>query len=473
MRIGKMGWMQKLLNFNTDKNNSLESEAGLERPDFHAENIGSPGTSIYSGYFDEDYLDALKNKERADVFDKMRRSDPQIKMILSAVKNPIKASCPEIHPAGEEIFQKNDARLIEKVLFESMQTPFNRFLSEALTMIEYGFSMFEVTHKNFVGQQLKDEDGNIILNSYTGIKNLSWRSPKTIERWNVDHGTGDLLGVTQYVYGDLDREAFIPAKYLLLFTNEREGSNYEGISWLRPCYGNWWRKNNFNKLNAIGIEKHAIPTPVVTVPQGKQTSTQYNKLITALEKYTTHQSNYLTMPAGFELNLNTNTYDPSKVETSIENEDKRMTKAFLANFLELGMSGTGAYALSNDLSDFFLTGLEHLAKEIAEPINKYLIPEIVKMNFGPREKYPTLSFAGISDKAGKELAETLSILTSANLLVPDKNLEKHLRKRLKITEINEEDQRPNAPKFQELDPEKLTLSEKLEMVRNYSRSRNK
>ena len=460
-----MGFMTKLLNLGSTED-KIESEENNELPAFHHSPIGSSGTEIFSGYFDEDYLDALKNSERAVVFDKMRRSDPQVMMCLSAVKNPIKSASAEILPAGDDSYYHNDARLIEKILFESMATPFPRFLSEALTMIEFGFSMFEVTHKNFINSPVKDNEGNTILNSYTGIRNISWRSPKTIDQWNLNKETGELESVLQLAYGDLARDAEIPAKYLLLFTLNREGSNYEGISALRPCYGNWWRKNNYNKINAIGIEKFAVPTPIATIPQGKQSSTQYAKLITALEKYTTHQSNYLIKPEGFDIDLNTNSYDPSKVEVSIENEDKRMVKAFLANFLELGMSGTGAYALSNDLSDFFLTGLEFLAFEIADQINRNLIPELVKMNFGPRDKYPKLQFSGISDKAGKELADILSTLTTAQILTPDDNLEKHLRKRLGITEMSDEGQRvQGSPQPNN----EMSLSEKFKIIRENRR----
>jgi hypothetical protein len=450
-----MGFFDGIINKKAE--DKLESEENKELPDFHSSPIGSSGIENYGGYFEEDYLDALKNNERADVFDKMRRSDPQVMMCLSAVKNPIKSATYEIHAAGDDFFYKNDARLIEKVLFESMATPFSRFLAEALTMVEFGFSMFEVTHKNFINQPIFDDEGNKILDSYTGVHNISWRSPRTIERWNLDSASGDLVSVEQLAFGELGRQVTIPSKYLLLFTLNREGSNYEGISALRPCYGNYFRKNNFNKINAIGIEKFAVPTPIATIPQGKQASTQYSKLITALEKYTTHQSNYLIKPEGFDIDLRTNTYDPSKVETSIDNEDKRMVKAFLANFLELGMSGTGAYALSNDLSDFFLTGLQFLADEIAMQINKNLIPQLIKMNFGPRDKYPKLKFSGISDKAGKELSEILSALTNAQVITPDDNLEKHMRKRLGITEMSDEGQRlkPQGP---------LSLSEKFNRI---------
>ena len=461
-----MGFFDKIFKgLDKSAEDKLESEDNKELPSFHGNPIGSTGVANYGGYFEEDYLDALRNNERADVFDKMRRSDPQVMMCLSAVKNPIKSASAEIHAAGDDFFYKNDARLIEKILFESMATPFPRFLAEALTMVEFGYSMFEVTHKNFINQPIRDDEGNKILDSYTGVKNISWRSPKTIERWNLDSESGDLESVDQLAFGELGRQVTIPAKYLLLFTLNREGSNYEGISALRPCYGNWWRKNNFNKINAIGIEKFAVPTPIATIPQGKQTSTQYTKLITALEKYTTHQSNYLIKPEGFDINLSTNTYDPSKVEVSIDNEDKRMVKAFLANFLELGMSGSGAYALSNDLSDFFLTGLQFLANEIADQINKNLIPELVKMNFGPRDKYPTLKFSGIADKAGKELADILNSLTTSQILTPDDTLEKHLRKRLGITEMSDEGQRIKAqgPQME------MSLTEKFESLRNTRR----
>ena len=294
-----MGFFDNI--FTKKAEDKLESEENKELPNFHESPIGSTGTENYGGYFEEEYLDALRNNERADVFDKMRRSDPQVMMCLSAVKNPIKSASAEIVSAGDDFFYENDARLIEKILFESMATPFGRFLSEALTMVEFGYSMFEVTHKNFINQPIYDNEGNKVLDSYTGIKNIGFRSPKTIERWNLDHETGDLLSVDQLAFGEVGRQVTIPAKYLLLFTLNREGSNYEGISALRPCYGNWWRKNNFNKINAIGIEKFAVPTPIATIPQGRQASTQYSKLITALEKYTTHQSNYLIKPEGLDI----------------------------------------------------------------------------------------------------------------------------------------------------------------------------
>ncbi len=386
--------------------------------------IGSFGNISYGGYPAEDYLASQRGKERAGIFDQMRRSDPQVKMCLSSVKNPIKSATWEIEPADDSDEAKADADLIQHILFNDMDQGWIDFVSEALTCVDFGHSVFEVIHKAVLNHQK--------FGSYNGIKTLAFRSQRTLERWNLDESTGELLSITQYAYGDLDRMVDIPATNLLIFSIDKEGGNYEGISGLRPCYGPWFRKNNYLKLNAIGIEKFAIPTPLAEIPENKQNSTQYTNLIASLQSYLTHQNNYLTYPAGWKITLNTNVYDPSKVEASIDCEDKRMVKAFLANFLELGMGTTGSYAMSNNLSDFFLSGLDHIAAKIEGPINQFLIPQLIMMNRGQRSNYPKLKHSGVSDKAGKELAEILKFTGDTQFIIPDDATEDHLRKRYKL-----------------------------------------
>jgi phage gp29-like protein len=396
--------------------------------------MGSYGTQVYGGYISEEYLHTLRGRQRADTYDQMRRGDPQVKMCLSSVKNPIKSATWEVEPADDSDDAKSDAEFIHHILFNDLGQPFVDFLSEALTMIDFGHSVFEVIHKVVIN--------NKQFGSYNGIKSLAFRSQRTIERWNLVPETGELKSISQYAFGDIGKVVDIPAENLLIFSIEKEGANYEGVSMLRPCFGPWFRKNNYLKLNAIGIEKFAVPTPLFEVPEGKENSSQYGMMIQVLEHYLTHQKNYLGYPAGWKVDLRTNTYDPSKVETSIDNEDTRMTKAFLANFLELGTGkSSGSYALSNDLSDFFLSGLDQVAGKIAEVINQQLIPQLILLNRGPREKYPVLKASGISDKAGKELADVIQALAGSKVIIPDNQLETHIRKRYGLPKASLEGQR--------------------------------
>ena len=71
------------------------------------------------------------------------------------------------------------------------------------------------------------------------------------------------------------------------------------------------------------------------------------------------------------------------------------------------MGTTGSYALSNDLSDFFLSGLDYIAKIIERAVND-IFKELTILNFGEQDKYPTFKLSGISDKAGKELESAMS-----------------------------------------------------------------
>lgn len=426
--------------------------------------IGSFGTISYGGYASEDYLSSLRGRKRADIFDQMRRSDPQITMCLAAVKNPIKSANWEIEPADDSAEAKADAELIEHILFNDMDQSWVNFVSEALTCVDFGHSVFEVIHKAVIGHKK--------FGSYNGLKSLAFRSQRTLEKWNLDSATGDLVSVSQYAYGDLDRFVDIPAQNLMVFTLNKEGGNFEGISALRPCYGPWFRKNNYLKLNAIGIEKFAVPTPLAEIPENKQNSIQYTNLINSLQSYLTHQNNYLTYPAGWKITLNSNTYDPSKVETSIDNEDKRMTKSFMANFLELGMGGGGgSYAMSNDLSDFFLSGLDHIAVKIEGPINQDLIPQLIKMNRGQRDNYPKLKHSGVSDKVGRELAEILKLTGDSRFIIPDEKTEDHLRKRYNLPKASLEGRRepaPQQPQFNESKPlnpaHGMRLSDRMQII---------
>lgn len=400
------------------------------------EALGSSGTEIYAGYISEEYLETLTGSERACLFDKMRRGDARVKMCLSAVKNPIRSASWEWHAGSDgEEFQKH-ADFVEYVIFKNSKKKKRDLKNELMSVADFGHAVFERVHQNVMNDKA--------WGSFTGLKSLGWRSPKTLERFNVDKDSGDLKTVTQIVSGDLSRSVDMDARFLTVMSLDKEGDNYEGVSMLRPCYGAWQRKQVYLKLMAIGIEKFAVPAPIAEVPEGKENSKQYEMLIKALKKYTSHQSNYLTYPQGWKIEVKANPFDPEKVKKAIDFENTEMTFAFLANFLELGQGGGGgSYALSNDLSDFFLGGLEYIAETICDALNE-VAKELIDLNFGPQEFYPELKITGISDKAGKEFAEVLGILRQHDYLVPDDNIEISLRKRLGLPEMKEDDRRAKS-----------------------------
>jgi hypothetical protein len=389
--------------------------------------VGASGTELFAGYFSEEYLQALRGRKGAKVYDEMRRSEAQIAMLLNAIMNPIKSGTWEFEVAAGVTGGEAHKALVEYCAKEMID--WETHLHEALTFLIFGYSLFEIVN-NVVFDHPK-------FGTFNGLKGIAFRSQKTIERWHVDRATGDLASVEQWVQGDLaiGRSALLnmPAEFLLVFTTQKEGDNFEGIPILRPMYGPWFRKNLYQKIAGIGLEKNAIGTPIGTIPSGKQTEEQIEKFKTVLGNFTAHESAYLVKPAGWEIEITKNDFDAQKLKEMILLENTEMINVVVANFLALGMNGGGgAFALGTDLSDFFLSGIQQYANIVAGVWNRKLIPSLVKLNFGPQESYPKLKASGINDKAGKELAEILKSLADSQSLKPDDKLEEFLRKQYNL-----------------------------------------
>lgn len=386
--------------------------------------VGNSGTQVFGGYFSEEYLSELRGRQGAKKWDEMRRSEAQIAMLLNAISNPIKAANWDIEPYdADDADCVKHAELCKTALFEMID--FNTFKHEALTFMPFGFALFEIVHK-VVFDHPK-------FGTFNGLSSLAFRSQKTIENWQLEQKTGRLFGVNQYTYSDLGGNQFIPGEFLLIFTHSKEGDNYEGISVLRSMLGSYKRKELYLKLAAIGIEKYAVGTPIGTVPKGKERTPEFTEFQKTLQSYSSHETAYITVPDGWKIEIQKGEFDASKLKELLVFENTEMANALVANFLALGMHGAGgAYALGSNLGEFFTTGIQSYADLICDGINRALFPNLIKLNFGEQSGYPKLKVTGISDKAGKELAETIKFLSDARALDPDMPLKEFLRKQYKL-----------------------------------------
>lgn len=391
--------------------------------------VGSAGTEIYGGYISEEYLGELRGRDWADKVDQMRRSDANVRMAINALKLPLKSSNWYFHCIEEGPEAELQKLLLTKALFEDIDRSFTKLLGEILTCLEFGYSLFEITYKPKLGDK---ELGN-----YNTLKSISYRSQRTIERWNIDQ-SGKVHTVTQLADGDTGRSVNLDARFLLHFCPEQEGDNFEGMSILRGMYGSWLRKNHFLKLMAAGIEKYAIPIPILEIPEGKESSPEYANAIKALQKYTSNQSNYITFPQGWKLEIKSTTFEAEKIRNTIEFENREMVNSVLASFLILGQGGaSGNRALGDTLSDFFAQTLRYIADHISEQLEKGVMKPLIQMNFGDRPLLVELRCDGLDEKADKVWADTLKVLTDSGVVNKDVKLEEFVRQKFKLPEIEE------------------------------------
>jgi hypothetical protein len=421
---------------------------------------GTSGTDISGGRFFEEYLDALDGSQSADIWDEMRRGDDQVAMLLGLIKNLIISARWFVAPVDDSEEEKRIAEFVSFVLFDDMGTEshpktFDKFKNEALTFVEFGYSLFEITNRVV----LDDPE----LGAYIGFKGVDWRSPKTIEEWDISRG-GELLRVQQIDNSQNSHDNWMDGRFLLHIAHSMEGDNYEGISMLRPVYGNWLRKNIMLKLQMIGMERAATGVPIGEIPQGQENSTSKTVLEDSLSRFTAHERQYLIHPEGYNVTSLKIEHDADKVDKAIQREDRAMAKRFMAGFLELGLSGGGAFALGTDWSDLFLSGLEVHAGTVTTSVNTKLIPMLVRQNFGKRRKYPKMKIEGINDKAGKEFAEIMQTLKTNGLLQVTDELKEVIHKRYNLPDFDRdivEEEPPDgaATATPETPPAKAALSE--------------
>lgn len=426
-----------------------------EKPFQFGKPMGTSATEIYAGRFTEEYLSKLYAEQGIAVFDEMRRSDGQVRMLLSTVKNPIKSASWSFQAVDETDEEIEIAAFAEHVIMSDISSksgkkkPFSDFISEVLTLVEFGFSVFEITHKQVKGHKR--------FGDYLGLSDLGFRHQRSIQEWALSDD-GGLVYVRQISYGDMAVDADIPGQFLLVFSNEKEGDNYEGISMLRPCYGAWYRKNIYRKLQAIGIERSAKGVPVGTMPEKSltgMTNAEYSAQMTSfqalIDALSAHDMNGIVLGGGFDLKEIKLSHDADKVQGVINSENVEMSKAFLANFMELGLEQNGgSYSLGSDLSDIFLSGIEYMAGQICEKINLDLVQPLVRAKYGERDEYPRLTVKGINDKAGKEFADSVKALLDAGGLQKSSRLQKHLHEVYNLPSIDEdlaaaEDERLMSP----------------------------
>jgi len=392
--------------------------------------IGTPGTEIFAGYLSEEYLRDLQGRDWADKIDMMRRSDANVRMVLNAIKLPLKSSPWTVAVREKSEEAELQKKLFEKILFEDLNKSFTQLLGEILTCLDFGYSIFDITHA------IKSDSE---LGGYNGLKSLGYRSQRTIDRWNLNEAR-DLSTITQVAYGDEGGSYELDARFILYFSPEREGDNFEGISVLRACFGPWFRKNEFLKKLSIGIEKFAVPTAVLTVPEGTEGKPEMAAAKKALACYTSGATNYLILPEGFKLSFNNVSVDVEKIRSAINAENQEMVNSILASFLLLGQNGSGSLALAGSLSDFFSQTIQYIADHISEQFDRKIFKPLVQMNFGHTRVLVDLKCDGLEHRANETWANMVNGFISTGAIKTDQDLEKLLREKLKLSPIREEEE---------------------------------
>ena len=362
--------------------------------------LGVKSTTHSGGIVMQDFLHNLRGRRGVAVFNEMYFNDPVVGGMMFAVEQILRQItwAPE---GGTHTDEKDKAA--KKFLTEAMddmEDTWDDFVSDAITFLAYGWSIFEKVYKIRKGDHRNPKLHSKYDDNLTSWRNFELRSQTTLERWEFDDGgfrlgtnlsgrvgNNKVIGFVQRHPNTLTELPMLPMEKAVLFRTKPAGGNPEGVSVLRNAYRPWFYKKRIEEIEAIGIERDLAGLPMLTPPEDFDWEDDANSDALAWAKEViTHvrRDEYegILMPGPswkFELvsSPGSRQFDTTAV---INRYNKMIALSMLSQFLMLGMERVGSYALVKSISDLWYTAVDGWVKSMEETIDKHAVEELFKLN---------------------------------------------------------------------------------------------
>ncbi len=418
----------------------------LEQHDAFAE-LGTLGLDIQGGRILDDVLPNLKEgRDRAKVYRQMMSDDATIGAMLFAISMLVRQVQWDVTPATPD----SEADLRNKEFLEEcmkdMSYTWDATLSMVLSMLGFGYSVIEEVYKKRGGPTDDPATTSTFDDGRIGWRKLAPRAQETIDSWHFDPNSGEMVGVTQVGPPDYQTRE-IPASRFLLFNAIHARGNPEGQSLLRTAYKPWYFKGRIERIEGIGVERDLAGLPMMRVPARilQPNASAADKLLYAecqkiIRNVRRDDKEGVILPGGvdkdgnlqFEFSLlstgGRRQFDTSEI---ITRWDRRIAQTVLAQFILLGQSSAGSFALAESQTDLFAVAIGAILEAIQDVFNRTAIPRLFRMNtLDTTNGFPELVPGDIETIDPKELAEYIATLTTAGVIRPDDDLEREMRERV-------------------------------------------
>jgi hypothetical protein len=415
--------------------------------------LGVSGLKVSSGYIYEEYLPQLRGVRGMRVFQEMSENDATTGAVLMAITLLIRSVEWNVTPAAQSSEAEREAEFARSIMSD-MSHSWTDFITEALSMLVYGWSYHEIVLKrrggpeqNDAAQRSKFTDGRI------GLRKLPPRSQDTLERWEMQDD-GGIAGLTQRPF-DRGGSIFIPIEDALLFRTTSRKNNPEGRSLLRHAYRSWHKLKMIEDFEAIGIERELAGLPVISIPneylsanatpEQKQVARAYEKIardvrfneqggiIIPSDTFTDPQTGSSTSNPLVKVEL-LNSGGQRAINTSevAMRYQRNIARSVLADFIMLGEASSamrGGQGMHDGKVDFFQLACKAILEEMQSPLNMHLLPRVWRINNLNPALMPAFRFGKVGEDDLAGAAAFLRDFTGAGgEAFPDEDLKNHFYK---------------------------------------------
>lgn len=328
---------------------------------------------------------------RAPDIRRMLQIDGKAQQVFEALTQPIRAARWRVNPGFGDTWIR--------AWLKNMDPTFEQVIGMIAGASAYARTIFEAVYDT-------KPDGRI-----TPVR-LGYRPPDNT-KIDLDE-QGKPVQVRQNLASG---EVTIPVQRVLLYLHNQHRAPGIGISDMEPVWVGHWEKKSVRAEWRIFLRRAAQPWTLAHATDPHEDS---------LTSIATRVSSLLSGGVlGIGPQENVSTLDVAAragdvFMQALEWIDRQSTAAVMAQFLDLGQSKVGSFALSRDHSDFFTIGRDGMLHEIASTLNDQLIRRAVLANWPSQDpdKIATFEFEPLAEADVTQLVALLGQIIAAPVLNP-------------------------------------------------------
>ncbi len=414
---------------------------------------GDTGLIRSDGFIQEDIDARMLFPRAAHQFKAMVDTDPlvgammfSVKMLIRTVPWYIKASSPSQAAA-------DNASHMQSCLGD-MEKPFVDVVDDFVTMLDHGFALNYIVLKRRMGRTRDKRFSSKYSDGRWGIRKLPARAQNTIQEWIFDDVDGE-----EVLRGAIQRNpnsgALTPLSIdkMLHFRVNTVKDNPESTSILRPAFEPWYFRRNLQRAEAIGTTRDLQGLPIFWLPQewmSKSATPSQKAFYRTIRTYAKNIFNgkqaAMVLPMLYDANNNPVTkFELAEsrgskqfdVEKIIDRLGTEMLQVILADFIKMGSTSVGSFALSSNKTKLFSVAVGSWLGQIVNGFQK-VIDMIAELEGWDPEEVPTLAHGDLESQDLDTVANFLDKTAQRGIITPDEGLENMARRLIGAPPLQQE-----------------------------------
>lgn len=416
--------------------------------------LGATGLKVYSGRLNEEFLPDLRGIRAVQIWREMSENDAIVGATLYAVEMMMRRAKWRVDPASESDPGDTDAADFVGDSMDDMEQSWADTITEVLSFLRFGWSYHEEVYKRRSGPNNDPRLTSKYSDGLIGWRKMPIRAQESLFKWEIEPGDGTIWGMWQQPPPDYQTR-YVPLDKSLLFRTSTYKNSPEGRSVLRSAYRPWYFKRRLEEIEAIGLERDLSGLPILQPPEELDIFDENDpKMIQVLADAVAMVTNIrrdelegVVLPAGWSLSLLSASGSHggkgpggggggrsgasgggASIGGTIARYESHIAMTLLADFIMLGHSNVGTYALASDKTDMFNLATNAWLDYVASVFNQWAVPRLIALNPKfPQDRFPKIAHDGVDTPNMSELGAFITSMVGVRILVPDPGLEDYVR----------------------------------------------